>query len=607
MARKEKENKDAKLMLAAGPKLTLVPTQGEGQNKPAKRQHRQPQMSTWQALASVFMPDNPQPAPQQGQRRPQQSLNADMDQLDQPMPKKYTTERSYFDNGAIRSETPYVNGIRHGKERLYFPDGRLEAEVQWMDGHKDGLEKHFFESGDVKSETNFRLDKRQGSNTEFFPENRAIRHESYYQDDIIDGTEREFYANGMIKTVTQWAHGQRHGISSSFTSDGHIVAEVPYNNNVVDGVVRNYFDNQQLNHETPYKNGVKHGVERCYFDNGNLQRIATYKEGELNGTRMIFFRSGYLESETSYSDGRKNGFDREYHNIDVALAPDSPAARATAIARASSGASITRAADENGRREVIFLADEYKRGLLKHEAFFSHGIAEGIERTFYENGNIEQEWTLKDGFWHGRARKYYESGEVYCQSMYVDGHREGEEKYYHLTGGLKFSIVYDEISRPISGRCVCGRDFTEEELEAFYSRNQEPECDHKNAVTSRARFGENINDEPASADSAQPSVAQAAALAAARHSMSVQSEMQGLSAESERDEVGARSNAHSSLTPEQVKAVIKSLPSKNNASPGFAPGAQVEPVIPFIIQKPLSPSARQARDRRMNPDQGYGE
>ena len=593
MAVKEKENPDAKLMLAAGPKLVLAPTQGVQKKKPSRNVPKS-QMSTWQALANVFLPENEAPAPE--------PKKAAVKTAQKPKgPKQYSKERTYFENGAIRSETPYVDGIKHGKERLYFPDGKLEAEVTWVDGFKDGLEKHFFESGTVKSETNFRLDKREGSDTEFFPENRTIRHESYYQNDIIDGTEREFYANGVIKTVTQWSHGVRHGISSSFTSDGHIVAEVPYINNAIDGVVRNYFDNQQLNHETPFKNGVKHGVERCYFPSGKLQRIATYQDGELSGTRKIYYQSGYLESETTYSDGKKNGFDREYYNIDCAICPDSAAAQATAVARASSGATLTRTSEITGQKEVVFLSDDDKRGLLKHEAYFSHGVAEGVERTYYENGNVEQEWSLKNGFWEGVARQYYESGELYSQSEYIDGHREGEEKYYHLTGSLKFTIIYDELSRPIAGRCVCGRELSHEELDAFYSRHEEPTCDHKNSDPRYARFNEVANVDTNHANLDKDTIK--AAVFGRQHEAITKGKT-NLGPVSTKENVPARSmnayeHASSSggLTPEQVRAVMKTLPRKQTAAPGFAPGAQVEPVIPFIIQKPLPPSARIARDR----------
>lgn len=586
MARKEKENTDAKLMLAAGPKLVLAPTQGESRKKPSRNVPKS-QMSTWQALASVFLPENEEPAP-----APKQQVQAHA-RPKKPAPKQYSKERTYFENGAIRSETPYIDGIRHGKERLYFPDGKLEAEVPWVDGHKDGLEKHFFETGSVKSETNFRLDKREGSDTEFYPENRAIRHESYYQNDIIDGTEREFYANGLIKTVTQWSHGRRHGISSSFTSEGHIVAEVPYIDNAIDGVVRNYFENQQLNHETPFKNGVKHGVERCYFPSGKLQRIATYRDGELNGTRKIYYQSGYLESETTFSDGKKNGFDREYYNIDCAISPDSAAAKASSLASASSGPTLTRTSQETGQKEVVFLSDDDKRGLMKHEAYFSHGIAEGIERTYYENGNVEQEWTLKKGFWEGMARQYYESGELYCQSYYTDGHREGEELYFYLTGSLKFSIVYDDLSRPVSGRCVCGRELTHDELDAFYSRHEEPECDHKAGNPIYARFNEHASTLTTNNTELNSNEVKAAVFGGQHEAIK-----QGQIDLDERPSEPVKpKSSENRLTPEQVKAVMKTIPRKNTATPGFAPGAQVEPVIPFVFQKPLPPSARIARDR----------
>ena len=480
--RKAKQDPNVKLMLAAGPKLThLMPGDRPAkQDKPANDMSRPaaPQqaastgMSTVEALAKVFFN-----APA-AQSSPAANVDPNAAAAQKGV-KKHTTERSYFENGMIRSETPLVDGIRHGRERVFFANGNVQIETPWVKGYKEGVEKQYFENGGIRRTTSYRLSKKQGADTEYFEQGNAIRRESYYTDDIIDGTQREFYPNGTIKNVNQYEHGDRHGISSTFTSQGAIMNETPYVHNIIHGVARSYYSDGQLNHETPFQNGVKHGVEKWFYISGKIQRVAFYQDGELNGTRKMYYENGYIESETTFSDGKKNGWDREYYSLDTSTEPESEGAKATQKVLETSGVSIIKPKDENGDRKIVFMGDDEKRGLMKHEAFYNHGEPEGLERTYYDNGNVETEGNAVNGFWEGIAKTYYESGVIHMESNFKAGVRVGEERHYSLAGHLKFIVYYDENGKPFEGKCACGKKFTQDQLDAFYNGSGDPTCDHR--------------------------------------------------------------------------------------------------------------------------------
>ena len=61
-------------------------------------------------------------------------------------------KRVYFVSEALRSETPYVNGKRHGLDKEYFESGVLSWVVPYVNGREHGIEKSYYKSGALKSE-----------------------------------------------------------------------------------------------------------------------------------------------------------------------------------------------------------------------------------------------------------------------------------------------------------------------------------------------------------------------------------------------------------------------------------------------------------------------
>jgi antitoxin component YwqK of YwqJK toxin-antitoxin module len=58
--------------------------------------------------------------------------------------------REYYE--ALISETPYVNGKKHGKAKGYYASGALKYVIPYINGKIHGIEKQYFESGVLKYE-----------------------------------------------------------------------------------------------------------------------------------------------------------------------------------------------------------------------------------------------------------------------------------------------------------------------------------------------------------------------------------------------------------------------------------------------------------------------
>lgn len=82
---------------------------------------------------------------------------------------RYTTVRSYYEDGTIATEINYINNRPLGVYRFYFPDGSLMEEGVWNDKHLTGNFKRYHSNGQLAQEFTYDEDgKRIGTQKYFY-------------------------------------------------------------------------------------------------------------------------------------------------------------------------------------------------------------------------------------------------------------------------------------------------------------------------------------------------------------------------------------------------------------------------------------------------------
>ena len=66
----------------------------------------------------------------------------------------------YYDNGKIKSVTPYKNGVMDGIAKSYYENGTLEIETTYKDDQPEGIARYYDEGGNAKSETTYKNGQR---------------------------------------------------------------------------------------------------------------------------------------------------------------------------------------------------------------------------------------------------------------------------------------------------------------------------------------------------------------------------------------------------------------------------------------------------------------
>jgi len=105
---------------------------------------------------------------------------------------------------------------------------------------------------------------------------------------------------------------ERNGLIKEWYENGQLQFETNYKNGVQDGLNKGWYENGQIEFETNYKDGVRDGIDRGWNENGQKWYETNYKDGLRNGICKVWYKNGNLIYEYNYKNGKKNGLFRRW-------------------------------------------------------------------------------------------------------------------------------------------------------------------------------------------------------------------------------------------------------------------------------------------------------
>lgn len=127
-----------------------------------------------------------------------------------------SVEKVYHYNGNLLTETPFINGKKHGVVKTYLKNGVLERETP-------------------------------------------------YKDNLINGVVKDYYENGNLEAEISYINNKREGVCKIYYENGNLWFEIPYKNDLIDGVKKVYHEDGKLGYKVPYKYGIKSGIEERFY------------------------------------------------------------------------------------------------------------------------------------------------------------------------------------------------------------------------------------------------------------------------------------------------------------------------------------------------------
>ena len=129
--------------------------------------------------------------------------------------------RLFYDNGRIKSETNYVEGIIHGNCMFYFDNGIMGLFSQYSHGKPEGIWISSYPNGTIERKDSFLDGELHGEQSRFSELGIPLR--IYYcKNGKTDGINLSFYENGKLTEKSTWINGKIDGIREQYDINGNL-------------------------------------------------------------------------------------------------------------------------------------------------------------------------------------------------------------------------------------------------------------------------------------------------------------------------------------------------------------------------------------------------
>jgi antitoxin component YwqK of YwqJK toxin-antitoxin module len=212
--------------------------------------------------------------------------------------------KELYDNGQIKLERHFQNGVEHGLHRSWFENEQLEYQGNRKDGQLDGEIRGLYEDGSPRFESNY-IEGQQVDVSRHWHRNGQLQREAHYIDGHEEGISRGWYDNGQLASEGKFVQGKLEGTHRRWTRDGQIWLEESYHLGNANGVQKSWHDNGQLKCEFFYENGIQTGRSRCWHENGKLHMEANFKDDDFDGLARSWNKRGKLTDESCFRKNKK--------------------------------------------------------------------------------------------------------------------------------------------------------------------------------------------------------------------------------------------------------------------------------------------------------------
>ncbi|MBP6335351.1 MAG: toxin-antitoxin system YwqK family antitoxin [Bacteroidia bacterium] len=166
-----------------------------------------------------------------------------------------------------------------------------------------------------KGDTINRLDKnksKQGLWRKYYATDTLFS-EGVYKDNIPVDTFRTYHKNSALQAKLIYRGKTEVCDAQVFSQDGILIAKGKYVRQAKDSVWVYYNEKSELTGTDSFSNGKKDGLSIVYYPNGMISRSVTYDNDVMTGDYKEFFDSGTPKIEAVMFGGEFVGEARVYH------------------------------------------------------------------------------------------------------------------------------------------------------------------------------------------------------------------------------------------------------------------------------------------------------
>lgn len=182
-------------------------------------------------------------------------------------PSNVTTSHFYYEDGSVKIEQYYLDGLLHGPVSFFSPTGNLLGKCWYVKGVKQGKAWQYYDHKKIYSLQRYVNGQLEGLQ-EYYYRNGTQKTTLNYHKDLLDGANFLYYPNGDLKRELHFVQGKRDGIEKMWDQNGNLIIEVEYDQDRPTGKAKTWYSSGRLAEEITYDAAFRPSLIRRWNENG---------------------------------------------------------------------------------------------------------------------------------------------------------------------------------------------------------------------------------------------------------------------------------------------------------------------------------------------------
>ena len=204
------------------------------------------------------------------------------------------------------------NGLLDGESREYYEEGNIKSISPFKNNIPDGVFISYYQNGNIKEKHTYKNGNEEGEGL-FYYQNGNIGQNSFLLNGKLVTEVFEYYPNGNMKTKAHYIDGKLNGELIIYYENGNIKEKTFTIDEKLSGDAFEYYPSGKLRNKSFFKNGKREGESLTYYENGKLKKKILYKNGMKNGFAIAYYEDGIIEQKAYFVDDKKEN-ERLYYD-----------------------------------------------------------------------------------------------------------------------------------------------------------------------------------------------------------------------------------------------------------------------------------------------------
>ena len=204
------------------------------------------------------------------------------------------------------------NGLLDGESREYYEEGDIKSISPFKNNIPDGVFISYYQNGNIKEKHTYKNGNEEGEGL-FYYQNGNIGQNSFLLNGKLVTEVFEYYPNGNMKTKAHYIDGKLNGELIIYYENGNIKEKTFTIDEKLSGDAFEYYPSGKLRNKSFFKSGKREGESLTYYENGKLKKKILYKNGMKNGFAIAYYEDGIIEQKAYFVDDKKEN-ERLYYD-----------------------------------------------------------------------------------------------------------------------------------------------------------------------------------------------------------------------------------------------------------------------------------------------------